>query len=118
MSRGAVTAMFMAVDACAWSKLRAFYADDCVYERPGFPAIKGLEALIHFYDVVRPIKSGQHELRHVIEETSRVAAAGQFEGVLRSGSPIAIRFMDLYLFEETRDPISPNIFLHTARLTS
>ena len=99
MPRGSVVAMFKAVDVQDWGELRHYYAADCIYERPGFVTIEGVDALIHFYTTLRPIESGRHILKEFIEQGERVCVAGQFEGALRSGANIELRFMDMYLFD-------------------
>jgi ketosteroid isomerase-like protein len=98
MYRRTVEEMFSAVDACDWPAMRRFYVDDCVYERPGFAEIEGLGALVEFYERVRPIRTGRHTIKHIIEDGASVAAAGEFRGVLRSGIEINLQFMDMYLF--------------------
>src|SRR5258708_33446689 len=102
MLQDSIVAMFKAVDAGDWSTLRRFYADECVYERPGFEAIAGLEALIQFYESVRPIRSGIHSLNHVVEEKDSVTASGKFDGTLRTGTAIQLQLMDLYIFDQNK----------------
>jgi ketosteroid isomerase-like protein len=99
MPQASVVAMFKAVDVQDWNELRHYYAADCIYERPGFAAIEGLDALIHFYTTLRPIQSGRHILKEFIEQGERVCVAGHFEGALRSGVNIELQFMDMYLFD-------------------
>jgi ketosteroid isomerase-like protein len=94
--------MFEAVDSNNWSDLRRCYSEDCVYARPGFARIEGLEALIHFYQHVRLIHSGRHTLRHVVTEIPCVSASGEFKGTLRNGNPIQLEFMDLYVVSAGR----------------
>jgi hypothetical protein len=90
--------MFRAVDACDWEVLRGLYSTSCVYERPGFSVIEGLDALTDFYAAVRPIISGQHTITLMVEDSPYLCAAGDFAGVLRSGANIRLRFADIYLF--------------------
>jgi len=97
MSHSTITAMFKAVDACDWQVLRTLYAEDCVYERPGFPVIQGLDGLTRFYVEVRPIKSGRHTVARFIEDGPQLCATGSFAGVLRSGANISLKFADIYL---------------------
>jgi ketosteroid isomerase-like protein len=94
--------MFVAIDACDWSALARLYAEDCTYERPGFAPISGLDALIHFYVEVRPIRSGRHEVRVFVEDADRVCAAGGFVGALRTGEAISLEFADLYTIRDGR----------------
>ena len=98
MLQDRLVAMFEAVDVQDWDALRHCYAADCIYERPGFARIEGLDALIHFYTRLRPIESGRHVLDRFIEHGERVCVAGRFAGTLRSGIDIDLQFMDMYLF--------------------
>jgi hypothetical protein len=102
MYQESIVDMFKTIDAEDWSSLRRFYGEGCVYERPGFDVIEGLDALIHFYESVRPIRSGTHSLDYVIKERGRVVASGIFEGTLQSGSSIQMEFMDLYVFDRDK----------------
>jgi hypothetical protein len=94
--------MFAAIDACNWQALARLYADDCVYERPGFAPISGLDALIRFYVEVRPIRSGRHAVQVFVEDANCVCAAGRFDGALRSGEAISLEFADLYTIRDHR----------------
>jgi ketosteroid isomerase-like protein len=100
MSHRTITEMFKAVDACDWQALRLLYAEDCVYDRPGFPSIQGRDALTRFYAEARPIRTGRHTISRFIEDGAQLCAAGAFVGVLRSGANISLRFADIYVFSD------------------
>lgn len=91
-----IVAMFATIDACRWHELGAFFAPDCVYERPGFARIVGLAALRHFYQQERPIERGVHNVDSLLGDGALLCAVGRFDGTLRNGSAIALRFSDLY----------------------
>jgi hypothetical protein len=77
MPQGSIVAMFKAVDVQDWGELRHYYAADCIYERPGFATIEGLDALIHFYKTLRPIESGRHILDKFVEQGEcRISSVG------------------------------------------
>jgi ketosteroid isomerase-like protein len=90
--------MFVAIDAGDWAALGRLYADDCVYQRPGFEVIEGLASLIHFYAELRPIRSGRHRVSRVLKDEAQLCASGRFDGVLKTGAPIGLEFADLYTF--------------------
>jgi ketosteroid isomerase-like protein len=94
--------MFSVVDASAWAELAAFYHPACRYERPGFPVITGVDDMLDFYVRRRPILSGRHTLDSVVEAGEHVFASGSFEGELRSGDTLQLRFADHYVFEADR----------------
>jgi ketosteroid isomerase-like protein len=91
-----IASMFEIIDSCRWDELDAVFARDCVYERPGFEPIAGIAALREFYARHRPIERGTHHVESVISEGSMLCATGSFDGALRDGSAIRLRFSDLY----------------------
>jgi len=92
--------MFSAIDAQQFDTLHEFFTSDVVYERPGYPPIRGLPALEHFYRNVRIIDSGCHDLWHVVGDPVAAACWGRFTGRSRQGDPLDERFADVY---ELRD---------------
>jgi ketosteroid isomerase-like protein len=50
--------LFQVVDSRMWDELGEVFADDAVYERPGYPALEGLDRIRHFYEHERIIASG------------------------------------------------------------
>ena len=99
MRRELIEKMFAAVDACDWPGLQGFYHPACRYERPGFEAIEGLERLLRFYEVDRPIRSGLHRVDEVLEDRNGACAFGSFDGRLRTGEAISLNFADRYVFD-------------------
>lgn len=97
--REVIAACFAAVDEPDLDALLVRYADDVVYERPGYPPIVGRDALEHFYYVERRIAVGQHTIEGVLCENGRGAAWGSFEGLSRTGDRLAERWCDVYAFE-------------------
>jgi ketosteroid isomerase-like protein len=95
--RARVTDMYAAVDACDWATVRSYYSDDCVYERPGIPALEGIEAIMNFYERLRPVQKGRHSLNHVFQEGNRICVTGEFEGVMRGGTQAKFQFADLFI---------------------
>ena len=91
-----IQGMFRSIDARDWSTLQHVFAEEVVYERPGYEPIRGLEALMHFYREVRIIASGTHALEGVIEQSGSAAAWGRFQGTCRDGLALDERFVDVY----------------------
>jgi ketosteroid isomerase-like protein len=96
MPKQIIARMFGIIDGRHWPQLGAVFDEGCIYERPGFETIHGLASLRRFYELIRPIEQGQHFVETLIEEEDGVCASGRFEGVLRNGSPVQLRFSDLY----------------------
>jgi ketosteroid isomerase-like protein len=99
MRRQFIENMFAAVDASDWDRLQGFYHPQCSYDRPGFAAIEGVGQLMRFYSDERPIKSGLHRVDAVLEEDGGACAFGAFDGRLRTGEAISLRFADRYVFD-------------------
>lgn len=97
--RDVIVACFAAVDEGNVAGLLRGYAEDVVYERPGYPRITGRDALDHFYRVERTIARGRHTIDGVLCENGRGAAWGSFTGVSRAGDRLAERWCDIYVFE-------------------
>ena len=76
------------------------FSDAIVYERPGYPAIHGQAQLREFYDKSRVIESGEHVVATVVANYPRVAVNGQFNGRLRSGSTVSVRFADFFQLDD------------------
>lgn len=97
---GTVRNMFAAIDACDWDRLPAFFAGACVYERPGYGPIEGLDRLADFYRHERRIAAGAHSLTGHFESRDGLVVVGDFAGQLRDGGDVNARFADYYLFAE------------------
>ncbi len=87
------------VDADAVEELVALFSADAVYRRPGYEPLEGRAAIERFYRGARVIESGRHTLTHVTAEAAAVAVHGEFEGVLKDGTRVALRFADFFEFD-------------------
>jgi ketosteroid isomerase-like protein len=94
--------MFTAIDARAFHRLPEFFADDVVYERPGYPPIRGLADLTDFYEHRRRIRTGAHSIEEIVADTSAAVAIGEIDATLRDGARSCVRFADAYRFAAGR----------------
>ena len=92
----AVNRYYALVDAGRLKELMGLFAPDARYDRPGFERLVGREALADFYTSRRPIAHGRHRLFRVLVDGRNVAAEGTFEGVLRNGEEVSLRFSDFF----------------------
>jgi steroid Delta-isomerase len=88
------------IDAGDLDEMYTLFADDIVYRRPGYDPLEGIEAFRDFYEGERVIEHGSHTLRSVVAEGDLVAVEGDFEGVLRDGRGVAVRFADILEFND------------------
>lgn len=95
-----VRAYYRHVDAGDVDALLELFAEDCIYERPGYAPLVGKAALAHFYATVRVIESGRHELGAVIGRGDTVAVEGRWSGRLRNGSDAEVRFAEFFVFSD------------------
>ncbi len=102
MTNEIIRDMFHLIDAGDYEALRTIFTDDVVYERPGYEAIRGIDALVHFYRVVRVIGSGEHRLTAVVADGPVAVSWGRFVGARRDGDPVDVRFADVYTFASHR----------------
>jgi ketosteroid isomerase-like protein len=90
------------VDAHRLEELLALFDEEIVYERQGTPLIVGIAALRRFYEQERIIDSGVHTLDQVLTGADWVAVRGRFDGRLRDGQQVRIRFTDWHHFRNGR----------------
>ncbi len=100
--RDFVLEMFRAIDSNAWHRLGEFFDRQVVYDRPGYPPIRGLDALVDFYANRRVIASGQHTIDRIIADDTSAVAIGEVDATLRDGRPAHVRFADTYRLKDGR----------------
>ncbi|MEU2391455.1 nuclear transport factor 2 family protein [Streptomyces sp. NPDC007369] len=91
-----VRAYYRLVDAGDIDGLTALFAPDAVYHRPGYPPLAGRTALDRFYRQERVIDRGRHTVTSVTAAAGDVAVQGDFQGELRDGSTVSLRFADFF----------------------
>jgi ketosteroid isomerase-like protein len=84
------------VDEGDISGLIKLFEPTAEYHRPGYDVLSGHAELERFYREERVIETGRHVISRIISEDREVAVNGTFEGVLRSGDKVAIRFADFF----------------------
>lgn len=97
-----VSELFDIIDGAHWDDLDRVFTDDCVYERPGYPPLRGLDRLRQFYDQERIIAQGRHMVTRVVGDFDSAACWGSFAGVSRSGERLAEEFVDTYSIVDGR----------------
>jgi ketosteroid isomerase-like protein len=90
------------VDQRDFENLFRMFTDDVVYERGNYERIVGIEDFRAFYLKVRTIQAGKHTIDEILSDGESVAVRGTFDGVLTSGSPVHLEFMDLHKFRDSR----------------
>ncbi|MGJ8628503.1 MAG: nuclear transport factor 2 family protein [Sulfitobacter sp.] len=94
--------LFAVIDGEDWAALSDFFCDDCVYERPGYELIRGIDNLKHFYENERIIGSGKHTVEMMANKADVIFCEGVFEGVAKDGAQLAERFVDRYVLKGTK----------------
>jgi steroid delta-isomerase len=87
------------VDAGDYAAAVQLFAPDAVYCRPGYEPMRGRHQLRSFYEHIRVIESGKHELTTIVAADGVVAVAGTFRGRLRNGRLVRQGFADFFTFE-------------------
>lgn len=93
-------ALFEAIDGRRWDALGAMLAADIVYERPGYPELRGRDAVLRFYRQERIIARGRHVITDIASQDSRVSCHGHFSGHSTSDVPLHVAFCDFYILRE------------------
>ena len=88
------------VDSGDHETMLTLFADDVIYERGGTEPIRGIEAMRRFYAGERIIAQGRHELDQILVQGDWVVVRGRFNGRLKDGQEVAVRFAD---FHQVRD---------------
>ena len=102
------------VDAGEVEELVALFTPDAVYDRPGYPTMRGHDALTRFYNDTRVIRRGAHSLEQWTVAEPVVAVHGEFTGTLRDGAEVRLRFADFFTLAPGEERISRRItFFHT-----
>ena len=114
MEKEFIYEMFRFIDGCDWESLRSRFTDDATYERPGYEPLRGLEEILHFYEHVRIIASGEHQLDHLVVDDVAGGCWGRFVGKGRDGSDLDERFADVYTFENGKIKTRASYFFRPA----
>jgi hypothetical protein len=109
-----IISLFNAIDSSNWTLLRTYFAQNIIYERPGYQALIGLDQVINFYHYERIIASGKHHIEHIVIEENYGSCWGQFIGLHKNGSPLNERFADIYSFEYSQIKTRQSYFFRAA----
>lgn len=92
-------AMFATIDAMDWDALPEFFHAEIVYERPGFPLLRGLDRVLRFYHDERKIVWSVHHVEGTVVQNSRGTAWGRVDSMLTDGTGSELGFADVYHFD-------------------
>jgi ketosteroid isomerase-like protein len=84
------------VDRGDVNSLLRLFAPEALYRRPGYPDLRGRSDLERFYREQRVIRSGRHVIERLLADGLNVAVHGRFQGSLRNGSDVDLRFADFF----------------------
>ena len=96
---GAIEALLTAIDNQDWDSLSKLLCDDTVYEVSGFPRFEGKQAVMDYYENIRPILSSTHTIKSIVTEGDKCVCCGVFVGMKKDGERIDILFADVISFE-------------------
>lgn len=89
--------LFGVIDGVQFDDLGSVFAEDAVYERPGYAPLQGLARIEQFYRQERIIGAGSHHVEAVTcSSAGDAVAVGVFRGESRDGRPLEERFADVY----------------------
>jgi ketosteroid isomerase-like protein len=91
-----IAALFRCIDGCDWQGLAGCLHDHIVYERPGYDALIGKDAVMEFYRCVRIVSSGRHMIEQVVSDGAHIACWGSFHGAAKDGRELCVGFADIY----------------------
>jgi ketosteroid isomerase-like protein len=91
-----VRSLFSVIDSANWERVQQFFHTDVVYRRPGYASIDGIARVMDFYRNERIISRGQHDVEGVVSHGEQIVCWGIFNGILKSGDEVSVRFADVY----------------------
>lgn len=97
--RDIVTGYYAAVDAGDTASLLDMFHPEIEYRRGGYPPIRGRRELRVFYEEVRVIASGSHQVRSILVEGPDVAVRGSFTGLSHSGDHLTADWADFFTID-------------------
>lgn len=97
--RETVLRYYQTVDTRSAEDVVALFASTAVYRRPGYEPLVGSAELLAFYGGVRVIAEGHHTIDAVLVDGDQAAVQGRFDGVLRDGQRVGVRFADVFRFD-------------------
>ena len=100
MAQNFVTELFRKIDSRDWEALPSSFAEDVVYERPGYDPLVGRDRVMKFYREERVIAGGEHRLERIVLDDGAGACWGRFVGVHKNGSALDEGFADVYTLDE------------------
>ncbi len=89
-------------DGSDWDRLSEAFLPSVVYQRPGYPAIHGIEELRTFYAHTRRVAAGRHHIYRILSEGSMSCCWGMFSGTTKADEEITVYFTDWYRFEKRK----------------
>ncbi|WP_018802282.1 nuclear transport factor 2 family protein [Salinispora arenicola] len=84
------------IDAGQIDRMVELFTEDMTYHRPGYETMRGAGELARFYRIDRRIERGRHRIDLVVVNDGEVVVRGDFEGVLKDGAEIRLRFADFF----------------------
>jgi hypothetical protein len=95
-----VRSYYELVDANRVEDMLTLFEDQAIYRRPGYEPLNGKSMLRSFYNGVRIVEHGSHQITRMISQDRFAAVVGCFEGRLKSGLQVNVRFSDFFSLNE------------------
>jgi limonene-1,2-epoxide hydrolase len=85
-------------DGSDWDRLSEVFLPSVVYQRPGYPAMHGIDELRTFYAYTRQVAAGRHHIYRILSEGAMSCCWGMFSGTTKAEEKVAVYFTDWYRF--------------------
>ncbi len=94
------------VGCCNYTAMYDLFDHGIIYHREGTKDINGIDAFRKFYEEDRVILFGEHKAMVVETDSNTVNVTGVFEGILKNGDKVKVRFKDIFVFNSHEKIIS------------
>ncbi len=94
--------LLRSIDTADWMVVESLFHPQAEYEVSGQKPMRGREAIMNYYKIVRDIRKGEHLIEAMIAEGGHGACWGRFNATRQDGIEISVLFADAMHFEQNK----------------
>jgi len=94
--------LLRSIDQKDWDVVSSLLHPKTKYEVSGYMPFIGRDAVMKYYQTIRPIESGEHFVESMMIGKDKAVCWGRFFGKNHGGLDVVIMFADIMIFEEKK----------------